>query len=649
MQDKTINSLAKTFLDNPSENNALNLTRTLRLSGKHHTNFLIGSHFLKIYSHNLEIREEVAISAFYSSNYNLSYKLYSKNLECRNLDEKASEWFNYCRHFSSQYICNNYVSYNPEIISKIKKNSTFPLITFTITTCKRFDLFEKTMNSFLNCCKDIEKINEWLCVDDNSSDEDREKMKRLYPFFTFYLKTKEEKGHARSMNIIKNNVNTPYIFHMEDDWKFFEKRNYISDCMEVLGSDNSIGQCLINKNYAEEIKDIDIVGGLFKKTNLGLRYFIHEYTADKKSQDEFIIKYKNVQSCAYWPHFSFRPSLLRKSVIDTIGEYSETASHFEMDYANRYVSNGYVSAFLEGIYCLHIGRLTSQLYNKSIPNAYDLNNEIQFDEKIPKNKECIIISSVINLDKRKDRMDIINNICPIKFNRFSAINGDRLKPNKQLNKIFEGNDYNMRAGMVGCAMSHIKLCIDLLETPDNINTFCIMEDDITFVPNFVSKFSNVINQIHDTDWDLVYLGHHLYPSYKDYKPENYTENQTDVILEKWDTTKSLKISVGGAFGYLISRKGIHKLLNFINKTGMTNGIDTVQQKAITGADMNTYYCFPHLIRSDYVCSNNLINSDIQYDFKSLTLNYADNMFDEYLLRLMKNDKFNVDDALVYND
>ena len=39
-----------------------------------------------------------------------------------------------------------------------------------MTTCKRFDLFEKTINSILNCF-DVENIDEWFLVDDNSSVE----------------------------------------------------------------------------------------------------------------------------------------------------------------------------------------------------------------------------------------------------------------------------------------------------------------------------------------------------------------------------------------------------------------------------------------------------------------------------------------------
>jgi len=75
-------------------------------------------------------------------------------------------------------------------------------IIITMTTCKRYNLFEQTVNSFLECCRDLEDyIFCWLVVDDNSSAEDRNRMKRDYPFMTFVFKDSENKGHARSMNI----------------------------------------------------------------------------------------------------------------------------------------------------------------------------------------------------------------------------------------------------------------------------------------------------------------------------------------------------------------------------------------------------------------------------------------------------------------
>ena len=68
------------------------------------------------------------------------------------------------------------------------------------------------------------------------------------------------------MNIIQQIVKTPYLFHMEDDWTFIQKRKYISECLDVISENISYKQCLINKNYSETIDDIgNIKGGIFKQ------------------------------------------------------------------------------------------------------------------------------------------------------------------------------------------------------------------------------------------------------------------------------------------------------------------------------------------------------------------------------------------------
>jgi len=340
-------------------------------------------------------------------------------------------------------------------------------------------------------------------------------------------------------------------------------------------------------------------------------------------------------------------------VLDIIGEYNQNISHFELEYSQRYVNNGYVSAFLESIYCLHIGRLTSQRFDKSIPNAYELNNEFQFADKelnihCPSEKNQIdsIKSFVINLDRRSDRFRSFNDNMPIiKYTRFSGIDGSLLKPNKQLQKIFEGNDYNMRVGLVGCAMSHIKLLIELSNSQDDSDKFFILEDDVRFVPKFLEKFNNILIELENINWDLVYLGHHLYPRYK---TDDCYDKEQPIQLIKTSSSLSLIKSMGGFFAYLVNKKGAIKLLEFINKTGMTNAIDTMQQKAITEANMDTFYCYPHMVYSECVLPDVQINSDIQYNFNSLSMN-EDQLIEKYEgERLKKNGVFNVDDALIFN-
>jgi hypothetical protein len=122
------------------------------------------------------------------------------------------------------HICDLYV--NEEKISNIvNEQKSIALgnikkdITFAITSCKRLMLFIQTMNNFLYNCKDIYRIKKWICIDDNSSEKDRDVMTKMYPFFEFIFKNENEKGHAKSLNMIFDKVDTKYLLLFEDDWK----------------------------------------------------------------------------------------------------------------------------------------------------------------------------------------------------------------------------------------------------------------------------------------------------------------------------------------------------------------------------------------------------------------------------------------------
>jgi GR25 family glycosyltransferase involved in LPS biosynthesis len=627
-----LNSLAKKFTESGNISDAITLMKTCRIQGYNHIGVMLGKFFCKYYPFSCEIYNETALCAYYSGDYAYCHETYEKVLGMGGLPEKYSSEIVFNDHFCINHIMNDNNYYNPVIVKKLceKKVSAFPQITVTITSCKRFDLFEQTINSFLNCCLDIDRIDEWFCVDDNSSEEDRKKMEEKYPFFNFYWKTVQEKGHPQSMNIIKREVSTPYIFHMEDDWKFFTKRNYMTMCLNILSQSPKIGQCLINRNYAEIESDVDIVGGEFNTTSTGVRYYIHEHCATDESRIKFVQKYGQGKNCAYWPHYSFRPSLLRKSIWDELGNFNEEVSHFEMEYSQKYKNKGYVSAFMEGIYCMHTGRLTTQRNDKTRQNAYDLNDEAQFSgkeqklEEKSKHKEDTTLldlnikTYVLNLERRPDRWEDFKKFPHPKclgYERYKAVDGEKLQKNEQLSRIFDGNDYNMRVGLVGCAMSHIAMCIELVNS--QYDAFCILEDDLEFVPDFRKKFLHVYHEL-DEDWDMVYLGHHLW---KQFRTPEYYDKKTMPILEKWDTATSMTKSMGGTGGYLISKKGAEELLKFINEKGMTNGIDTVQQKAADVLDI--YYCKPHLIYSECFMGDNQPDTDIQFNFNSLTIPIKD--------------------------
>jgi len=171
-------------------------------------------------------------------------------------------------------------------------------------------------------------------------------------------------------------------------------------------------------------------------------------------------------------------------------------------------------------------------------------------------------------------------------------------------------------------MSHIKLCIQLLNDPTT-NVYCILEDDIDLVPDFPTKLAHCCNELKKTDWDMFYLGHHLWKQYMDNEAHSKTIMPK---VEQFDRAESLMRSMGGTGGYLINKKGAEKLLNFINESGMTNGIDTVQQKS---ADVcNVFYAYPHLIYSECFRGDNDPDTDIQHNFESLTVTVEERLIEE---------------------
>jgi len=273
------------------------------------------------------------------------------------------------------YLDRNMPVQHPSVVVVNRNRIQSPRVILTFTTCKRFDLFQQTVNSILNMWTDINIIDYWFCVDDNSSEEDRDKMRTTYPWIDYYMKTPAEKGHRPSMKIIWDklkDIQPEYWIHMEDDFLFHTPGSYVYKPMQMMvdsrNSGYNVRQILYNRNYAETIRDYSIQGHKILR-RMAHEVALHQY----KTGGNF-----GYGNCHYWPHYSFRPSLIDVAAILTIGNYDTPNQFFEMDYANRWMQMGFLSGFYNHITNRHIGRLTSERNDQTQPNAYELNDESQF-------------------------------------------------------------------------------------------------------------------------------------------------------------------------------------------------------------------------------------------------------------------------------
>lgn len=488
---------------------------------------------------------------------------------------------------------------NRSILTKPSKFSPEKSIANTvflsITSCKRLDLFTETMNSILNHWTDADEINYWFCVDDNSSKEDRQKMKKQYPFMNFYLKTPEEKGHRESMNIIWNKLKQlkpKYWIHMEDDFLFYIKRSYVADSIKFLEYQTDIKQVLFNRGYSETIADVDMRG----YAPLSPGFVVHEHKQGK-------FPYKN---CHYWPHYSFRPSMIDVQTILKLGNYDSPNQFFERDYADKWVQAGYRSAFFDMVCCRHTGRLTSERNDKTVKNAYDLNNENQFEQSKT--------MKVINLKRRSDRKEYMTNLFKsIQFTDYEfveAVDGKELKPTTELKDLFDGNDFGSRSGVIGCALSHYNLWNALL-ADTSAEYYVIFEDDVTLSSTFKPIYEGMKNNDVFKKCDYLFLGYHMFTKNRKATADVYVKESDKFIVAPMNND----LNIGAGFAYSINKKGARILIDYIAKNGIKHGIDYVVKIC---KELKCLEIRPQIVFSEwYEVPGQKIDTDIQTDNASL--------------------------------
>ena len=542
-------------------------------------------------------------------------------------------------------------SYNKDLIdgfvAHFNNESTKTLqVVLTMTSCKRFDLLSRTINSMLVNITDLKQfVREWIIVDDNSSQSDRDMMKRLYPFITFVFKTPEQKGHPQSMNMIRDMLlssNAPYNLHIEDDWEFWYPDAFIGKCIHVLNEDKQYGQTLFNFEYTEDERTAQQIWNrdmnYLKFEGASLRYFVHEFFEGERLKIEQ--NHLGGGSSMYWPHFSFRPGITRNEVYKRLGAYHLTHQHFEMEYAQRYVQAGYKTAMLDCCYSTHTGRRTYERDSSKL-NAYDLNQEQQFgsapktasqrskEPEIPVtqqrpnqppnhmtqmklNELTQIRSNVINLERRPERiLGFIrrNNDQVFSYTIFNAVDGKKLTPNSKIQRIFETGDYNFRRGIVGCAYSHLKIWSEFLK--GNCEFCIVLEDDVTLSKMFNLKLMHLLTEYKNA-FDCLMLHWNPYPHTPNH--EDWECNYKAVSAELWDVERSCKQNMGSGAGYVLTRQGALQLLQFVNTFGMPNAVDWVIMKQ---QNMRIMYSNPKLVFVDCWQNNQQVQSDIQLEYDAV--------------------------------
>lgn len=280
-----------------------------------------------------------------------------------------------------------YTNYPLEVVERLSNrqaSSGEGRLAFTVTTCRRLSLLKESMNAFLNCCLDLDMIDTWVLVDDNSSGEDRAEMRRLYPFFHFIERGPAERGHAKGLNILWKLLEErgiEHVFHMEDDRVFLRPKEYVRMGLDILrdSEGQGVAQVVYSRNYSDSWNDwYRHEGRVVTRLNPPLRYVVHR---GHEGEQEPTWSDVNVEG---WPHFSLNPSLIHLGRLRRTSSFEpsflEEHETFEFEFATRYARAGFKSAFPDDVFVLHIGKLHSEQHTLN-KDAYQLNRHSRFGRK----------------------------------------------------------------------------------------------------------------------------------------------------------------------------------------------------------------------------------------------------------------------------
>ena len=217
-------------------------------------------------------------------------------------------------------------------------------VTAVITSCGRFDLLEETLDSFFEF--NTYPIKKIIITEDSTEGKKLEKLISKYKDKkqNFQLIVNETRlGQLKSIDKAYREIDTEYIFHCEDDWKFF-KKGFIEKSIKLLEEDEKI-----------------LIVGLRSKKDFPENFFFDKDYVSKSGE-----YYYNVKG----EIFTYNPALRRKKDMDLFGLHEKLENQrYEEVLSNFYKERGYKTVFFKEPAVEHIGNKRHVHFSKNRKNT----------------------------------------------------------------------------------------------------------------------------------------------------------------------------------------------------------------------------------------------------------------------------------------
>jgi hypothetical protein len=115
-------------------------------------------------------------------------------------------------------------------------------VTLFITSCGRPELLKRTLESFVKF--NTYPIKEAVLCEDSGIPNIVDFVTTILPFPVLFCYNKERIGQMKTIEKYTKLIQTPYVFHLEDDYEFFDS-GFIELSFQIMDSDPKISQVLL--------------------------------------------------------------------------------------------------------------------------------------------------------------------------------------------------------------------------------------------------------------------------------------------------------------------------------------------------------------------------------------------------------------------
>jgi hypothetical protein len=188
--------------------------------------------------------DEQAVCASWIGRQTETFELCRRLLTIADIDEQDRGRFAVNRDLAVPKLLEETATYPPELCRR-PPGPPDAEVTFSLIAGPDREPCERTLNSFLRCCTDIDRVGRFLVLDVGLSDADRAHLSDRYPFLEF-LTGSTGMTPAEQVERLAEAIGGRYWLHSGQGWQYFATDPLITRLSSILHAEPDVYRVGIN-------------------------------------------------------------------------------------------------------------------------------------------------------------------------------------------------------------------------------------------------------------------------------------------------------------------------------------------------------------------------------------------------------------------